>query len=317
MLQQTTVVTVIPYFHRFIQRFPTLASLAQASLAEVMQIWQGLGYYTRARQLLLCAQEVVQNYQGILPSSKELLQKLPGIGPYTAAAIASIAFAEPVLPVDGNIIRVMSRLLSLKDPLPGLKKVVEEKIMEFVPLQAHAGDMAQALMDLGALICKPSSPSCQICPLSKECHGLREGQVAFLPKPAAKKEKQTRHGIVFCLFNAKEELLIEQREPSGLLGGLMFFPTTPWQEKPWTLEEALFYQPFEEKVEWEIDTNPVRHTFTHFHLSLTLLKGFRSLKSSPRSQQKWVKHQLLPNYPFPSIGKKVLAKLSGFFPKAN
>ena len=188
MLQQTTVVTVIPYFKNFIAKWPTLKDFAQASLDEVYFQWQGLGYYSRAKNLHKCAQVLMADHKGIIPFKEEVLLTLPGIGPYTAAAIASIAFEEPTLPVDGNIIRVFSRLKSFTTPLPLLKNIIFEEVKNHIP-PFRSGDLAQSLMDLGATICQPRNPKCPVCPLLSQCKGASNGIAGQLPYRLKKPEK--------------------------------------------------------------------------------------------------------------------------------
>jgi A/G-specific adenine glycosylase len=298
MLQQTTVITVIPYFQRFIRKWPTVFDLAQATLDDIFHQWQGLGYYSRARNLHKCAQKIVQDYEGIFPRAESDLLKLPGIGPYTAAAISSIAFEEPTIPVDGNVIRVFSRFFAEETPLPKLKNIIFEKAKDLVPF-ARRGDFAQALMDLGATICKPAKPLCEKCPLSKNCLGRERGMESKLPLPAPKVVKPTRYGIVFWIENGAGQVFIRKREEKGLLHGLMEFPSTHWVDAETCLEESISFCPFP-LDEWQVLDQKVKHTFTHFHLILRIIKGKRQ-----GGKGLWVSPADFKDYALPTLMKKV------------
>jgi A/G-specific adenine glycosylase len=262
MLQQTTVAAVRDYFRRFTERWPTVTALAEAEDAEVMAEWAGLGYYARARNLLKCARAVATEHDGVFPDSEEGLRALPGIGPYTAAAIAAIAFDRPAAVLDGNIERVMSRLFAVTDPLPGSKPELRALAARLTP-EVRPGCHAQALMDLGATICTPKSPACGICPLMPGCAGRKEGIAADLPAKAPKKAKPTRHGIAYLVMRKDGAVLLETRPPSGLLGGMLAWPGTDWTE-----DAPLEAPPL--ATDWHDPGLEVRHTFTHFHLRLAL-----------------------------------------------
>lgn len=299
MLQQTTVPTVIPYFYRFIERWPTLQHLAAANINEILQIWQGLGYYSRAHNLHRCAQ--ILSAQGFPKTSPEL-EKLPGIGPYTAAAIASIAFGEATVPVDGNVIRVMSRLGAIAALLPQGKK----EIGEFSTLFASSkrpGDFAQALMDLGSNICKPRSPLCADCPLQFGCQAFGEGNPASYPVKLAKPEKPSRYGVVFVIERISDGALWLENPSSDrrLLKGLYQLPTSSWSEGVLETSDA----PLEGL--WSQDHPVVKHTFTHFHLFLKPL----SLKTleTPSGEGQWVLKTDLGHYPLSTLMRKVIAVL--------
>lgn len=259
MLQQTTVAAVRGYFLRFTTRWPTVAALAAAPDADVMAEWAGLGYYARARNLLKCARTIAADHGGQFPNSYEALLKLPGIGPYTAAAIASIAFDRPETVLDGNVERVMARYFDIHDPLPGVKPVLKAKAAGLTPSQ-RPGDYAQAVMDLGATICTPKSPACGICPLRDPCQARVAGTQADLPRKTPKKPKPTRHGHVYIARRADGAFLLQRRPDKGLLGGMLGWPGSDWADAP---AEA---PPF--PAEWQALTEDVRHTFTHFHLIL-------------------------------------------------
>lgn len=261
MLQQTTVAAVKAYFERFTSRWPTVADLAAAEDAEVMGEWAGLGYYARARNLLKCARVVVADHGGTFPGTEAELLLLPGVGPYTAAAVASIAFDEPAPVMDGNIERVMARLFAVEAPLPGCKPVLKAHAARLTP-DVRPGDHAQAVMDLGATICTPKSPACGICPLMKACAARAQGIAAELPKKAPKKVKPTRLGFVYVAQREDGAVLLETRPDKGLLGGMLGFPTSDWSDAP--TEDP----PFE--ADWQDTQVEVRHTFTHFHLRLAL-----------------------------------------------
>ncbi len=278
MLQQTTVSTVIPYFHRFIQKWPKLENLAGASLDDVLHLWQGLGYYSRARNLHKCAQELTQRF----PESEEELVKLPGIGPYTAAAISSIAFHKPAAAVDGNVIRVMSRYLALPQPRP----VQEVKtFLRAVLPKKRCGDFTEALMELGALICRPKNPLCHQCPFNKECKAFLQNATDQFPVILPKSKLPTRYATAFIIRREDGAILLRKRPPQGLLGGMMEVPTTPWDEN---------------KIE---SHGPVvRHTFTHFHFEVHI--SHKSLKEE--GEGVWVHPQDLHQYALPTVMKKII-----------
>lgn len=260
MLQQTTVAVVRDYFQRFVTRWPTVGDLAMAEDGAVMAEWAGLGYYARARNLLACARAVQSRYGGAFPRSRDVLLTLPGIGPYTAAAIAAIAFDAPETVVDGNVERVMARLYAVDTPLPAAKPVLVAHAAALTPA-TRAGDYAQAVMDLGATICTPRNPACAICPWFDPCLARMRGDPASLPRKSAKPEKPLRLGTAWILRRPDGALLVERRPDRGLLGGMLAFPSTGWdgtaQEPP-------------APASWQ-RIGEVRHTFTHFHLTLAVL----------------------------------------------
>lgn len=263
MLQQTTVAAVKDYFHRFTARWPTVADLAAAADADVMGEWAGLGYYARARNLLKCARAVVADHGGVFPGTRDGLLTLPGIGPYTAAAIAAIAYDEPATVVDGNVERVMARLHRVEVPLPTAKAELTALAARHTP-QRRPGDHAQAVMDLGATICTPRSPACGICPVMGHCAARAAGLQAELPRKLAKAEKPTRQGVVWLCHRAGPggpEWVLETRPDRGLLGGMLGFPGDGWDGAG---GEAPLQAAWERVAE-------VRHTFTHFHLVLQVM----------------------------------------------
>ncbi len=260
MLQQTTVAAVKEYFHRFIARWPTVEALAAAKDADVMAAWAGLGYYARARNLLKCARIVAG--QGGFPATRAELQALPGIGPYTSAAIAVIAFDAPEVVVDGNVERVMARLFDEHTPLPEAKPVLTALAARLTP-QSRPGDYAQAVMDLGATICSPRNPACGICPLRGPCAARARGTAETLPRKSAKPAKPIRMGIAYLGRRADGAWLMERRPPQGLLGGMLGWPGSDWREAVPDDAPPL-------AADWRKLPGEVRHTFTHFHLRLAL-----------------------------------------------
>lgn len=260
MLQQTTVAAVKAYFHRFTERWPSVMDLAAAEDADVMAEWAGLGYYARARNLLKSARIVAQ--RGGFPSSRAELQALPGIGPYTSAAIAAIAFDAPEVVVDGNIERVMARLFNEDTPLPAAKPLLTNYAARLTPT-LRPGDYAQALMDIGATLCTPRNPACGICPLRSPCAARAEGTAPELPRKSPKVTKPTRKGIVYLGRRSDGAWLMERRPPRGLLGGMLGWPGSDWLEILPSDNPPL-------AANWQAVPGEVRHTFTHFHLRLAL-----------------------------------------------
>jgi A/G-specific adenine glycosylase len=270
MLQQTTVAAVIPYFLKFIRRWPTLHDLADASLDDINRMWAGLGYYRRARGLHECARVVVRDYDGVFPQDEHSLLALPGVGPYTAAAIAAIAFGQKANVVDGNVERVMARLYAVREPLPKAKKELKTLAAALVPAQ-RCGDYAQALMDLGATVCTPRSPRCDMCPWRKSCVARENGLAEGLPAREKKRAKPMRYGIVFVLSDKQGRVLLTKRPDKGLLAGMMGLPGPEWQEEP--ISEPFLYKNAPEKANWELLDGYVHHTFTHFELQLRVARA--------------------------------------------
>ena len=268
MLQQTTVAAVVPYYEKFVARFPTLAALAAASEAAVMAAWAGLGYYARARNLHACARVVAA--VGAFPREPERLAALPGIGRCTAAAIAAIAFDEPVVPVDGNVERVAARVFAIADELPGAKPALRRAAERFAAqpaARARSADMAQALFDLGATVCTEAAPTCGICPWFACCAGRQEGIAAELPRRAVRPSLPRRFGAHFWLTDATGRVLLRRRPPNGLLGGMTELPGTAWRAEPWAPADALALVPM--PAPWR-PAGQVRHGFTHFRLQIDL-----------------------------------------------
>ncbi len=264
MLQQTTVAAVIPYFQRFLSRFPTVAALAAAEEGAVMVAWAGLGYYARARNLHACARQVVA--RGGFPGDVAGLRALPGIGAYTSAAIAAIAFGVPVVPVDGNVERVVARLAAIATPLPAGRigiAAAAATLGDDPAAQARPSDFAQALFDLGATICTPANPACALCPLMPGCRARAAGIAADLPRKAAKKPRPQRYGAHFWLTDQAGQVLLRRRPPKGLLGGMTELPGTAWRAAPWTRMEAEGAAPV--AADWQ-PVGQATHGFTHFEL---------------------------------------------------
>ncbi len=261
MLQQTTVAAVKGYFAAFVSRWPRVEDLAAAADGDVMAAWAGLGYYARARNLLACARAVAGDLGGRFPDSEAGLRALPGVGPYTAAAVAAIAFGRPAVVVDGNVERVMARLFAVEAPLPGAKAALHSRAASLTP-RLRPGDYAQAVMDLGATICTPRRPACGVCPWRGACAGRRLGIAAELPRKAAKAAKPVRFGVAYVAVRADGAVLMERRPDRGLLGGMLGLPGTDWDAAP------AARPPF--PAAWRDAGAEVRHVFTHFHLRLRI-----------------------------------------------
>ena len=273
MLQQTTVATVKSYFNKFISKWPTLEKLAQANEGEVTGAWAGLGYYARARNLLKCAKIVSSDYGGKFPSDYKTLLKLPGVGPYTAGAIASIAFDKKEVVVDGNVERVISRLFDIKIPLPESKKEITKIATNLTP-SVRPGDYAQAVMDLGATVCTPISPKCLVCPLQQHCLSYKNGSQNLVPYKRKKEKKPTRYGYMYIAKRTDDAYLLERRPDKGLLAGMLGWPTSEWSQNPDESPPIV--------SEWKTYRTKIRHTFTHFHLEITLKTAFVNLNCKPK-----------------------------------
>lgn len=295
MLQQTTVAAVEGYFRRFTNRWPGVADLARAEDADVMAEWAGLGYYARARNLLKCARLVVAEHGGKFPDTAAALRALPGIGPYTSAAIAAIAFGRADTVVDGNVERVMARLFAEQTPLPGAKKILTGHASRLTPA-SRTGDHAQALMDLGATICIPRAPRCGLCPVAASCRAHALGLAAELPRKTPKKPKPIRYGHAYVARRSDGAWLLERRPNRGLLGGMLGWPGSPWGAT------AALSPPLEAR--WAEAGVEVRHTFTHFHLHLEVHVARVALDARP------LRGQFVPDAEFapgdlPTVMRKV------------
>ena len=301
MLQQTTVATVGPYFQRFTERWPTVAALAAADLDDVLHAWQGLGYYARARNLHRCAQTVASEHGGVFPDTEAALRALPGIGRYTAAAVAAIAFDRRAVVVDGNVERVVARVFQVEEPLPDSKPLLYELADGLTP-QRRAGDHAQAMMDLGATICVPQKPKCMLCPWSDVCLG--KGLAETLPRKRPKKEKPTRRGVAFWIVRDDGAVLLRRRPERGLLGGMMEVPSSAWDEQPLPAAESVLGEaPLAVAL---LSTLPgqVRHGFTHFHLELAVVTA-RSNAAAPAGCV-WCLPDAFGDYALPTAMKKIV-----------
>jgi A/G-specific adenine glycosylase len=306
MLQQTTVATVGDYFRRFVERWPTVEALAEAPLDSVLSAWAGLGYYARARNLHACARAVVERHGGRFPEDEAALLALPGIGRYTAGAIRAIAFDHPASAVDGNVERVIARLFAIETPLPDAKPEIQARAARLVPEQ-RAGDYAQAMMDLGATVCTPRNPRCVICPFMTTCRGRQLGIAEELPRRAPKAEKPTRRGLAFVLARKDGAILLRKRPAKGLLGGMDEVPSSPWREGKFTAAQALAEAPV--PARWQILDGLVRHTFTHFHLELTVARATATTDRLSRLAPgtSWCTVDRMTERALPTVMRKVIA----------
>lgn len=298
MLQQTTVATVGPYFRAFLERWPTVERLAAAPLDDVLHAWQGLGYYARARNLHACAKAVATQHEGRFPRSEEALLGLPGIGAYTAAAVAAIAFDQVATVVDGNVERVVARLFALETPMPEVKPEIRRLAATLTP-DKRPGDFAQAMMDLGATVCTPRSPKCILCPIREDCRAAAAGIAEDLPRRAAKKARPQRYGIAFWLLRDDGAVLLRKRPERGLLGGMTEVPSTPWRTEPWSLKEALPEAP--EPASWRMLPGRVEHVFTHFSLEIGVAVG----RAGKATAGEWCPTTALHTRALPTVMKKI------------
>ena len=311
MLQQTGVKTVGPYFQKFLARWPSVAALGRASLDDVLRIWAGLGYYSRARNLHTCAVAVLRDHDGVFPNTEEGLRSLPGIGPYTAAAIAAIAFDRRTMPVDGNIERVVSRLFAIEEPLPQAKPLVRQFAESLLGEdrageKSRAGDSAQALMDLGASICTPKKPACSLCPLNEGCAARLRGDQETFPRKAPKKTGRLRRGAAFVVTRG-DELLVRTRPEKGLLGGMTEVPGSDWRAAQ-DDETALKQAPQLSGVpRWHRKLGVVTHVFTHFPLELVVYTTQAAARTRAPKGMRWVPIATLHGEALPNVMRKVIA----------
>jgi A/G-specific adenine glycosylase len=307
MLQQTTVKAVAPYFARFVARWPNVGALAAAPLDDVLRLWAGLGYYARARNLHACAQVVVACHDGRFPSSQAELGALPGVGPYTAAAIAAIAFNAPAAAVDGNVERVVARLFAVEDELPAAKSEIRRLAEGLIPAE-RAGDFAQALMDLGATICTPKKPACVLCPWTHACTARQRGDAEAFPRKVPKTEGRLRRGAAFVAIRADGCVLLRARPPKGLLGGMTEVPTSEWRHD-FGEREALAAAPLlsRARARWRRVPGAVRHVFTHFPLELAVYAAEVPASTRAPTGMRWVALAALPDEALPNVMRKVLA----------
>jgi A/G-specific adenine glycosylase len=305
MLQQTTVKAVAPYYARFLARWPTVEALGRARLDEVLRAWAGLGYYARARNLHACARVVVKRHDGIFPREIATLRALPGIGDYTAAAIAAIAYEAPAVPVDGNVERVVARLFAVEDALPAAKAEVRRLAASLLPPR-RSGDFAQALMDLGATLCSPKRPACALCPWNESCAANSRGDRETFPRKAPKREGKLRRGAAFVALRADGRVLLRQRAGKGLLASMTEVPGSEWTQD-FDEARALRAAPRLRSAKWRRVPGVVRHVFTHFPLELAVFVARLPRVSPPPQGARWVKLIGLPGEALPNVMRKVLS----------
>ena len=308
MLQQTGVKTVGPYFEKFVARWPDVEAMGRASLDDVLRMWAGLGYYSRARNLHACAVAVLRDHGGAFPDTEEGLRTLPGIGPYTAAAIAAIAFDRRTMPVDGNIERVVSRLFVVEEPLPQAKPLIQQLAATLLSgdVKSRAGDSAQALMDLGSTICTPKKPACALCPLNEDCLSRARGDQESFPRKAPKKAGELRRGAAFVVTRGAE-LLVRTRPEKGLLGGMTEVPSSEWlaaQDDKRALTQA---PALKHVARWQRKVGVVTHVFTHFPLELVVYTADVPARSAAPKGMRWVPVATLRDEALPNVMRKVIA----------
>ncbi|MDB5542940.1 MAG: A/G-specific adenine glycosylase [Hyphomicrobiales bacterium] len=306
MLQQTTVAAVKAYYEKFLALWPRVEDLAAAETDDVMRAWAGLGYYSRARNLHACAKQIAAEHGGRFPATEEGLRTLPGVGPYTAAAIAAIAFGARAVVVDGNVERVVTRLFAIAEPMPRAKPLVRAAMDRITP-DARAGDFAQATMDLGATICTPRRPACALCPLNEGCRARIEQRQEIFPVKAPKAERPSRAGAAFFLRSNDGSVLVRTRPPKGLLGGMTEIPGTPWSAD-FELNNAMAHAPVE--TTWKRLPGSVEHVFTHFALRLTV---FVAQHDSPAPEgARYVGDHALDDEALPSVMRKIIEHARSF-----
>ena len=297
MLQQTTVVTVGPYFRDFLERWPRVEDLAAADLDQVLTQWAGLGYYARARNLHKCARQVCDDHGGRFPDTEAGLRELPGIGPYTAAAIAAIAFGRSATPVDGNIERVMARLYAVQAPMPDSKPDLKSHAARMTP-DARAGDYAQAVMDLGATVCTPRSPACGLCPWQADCRAHAEGLTETLPRRTPKAPRPVRRAVAYWMTRKDGHVLLRRRPETGLLGGMMEVPSGRWEETPDFRDDPPV------AADWASLPGLVEHGFTHLQLELQVkvarIDGRTTLGGV------WIPVEAFGDHALPTLTRKVV-----------
>jgi A/G-specific adenine glycosylase len=312
MLQQTSVQTVGPYFEKFVNRWPSVKELGSASLDDVLRMWAGLGYYSRARNLHACAAAVTRDRGGVFPDTEDGSRALPGIGAYTAAAIAAIAFGRRTRPVDGNIERVVSRLFAVEEPLPKSKSLIQQLASTLLAAtsagdeKTRAGDSAQALMDLGSTICTPKRPACALCPLNDGCAARVRGDQESFPRKAPKKAGKLRRGAAFVVTRG-DELLVRTRAEKGLLGGMTEVPTSDWlaaQDDKAALKQA---PALKSAARWHRKVGVVTHVFTHFPLELVVYTANVPARSRAPQGMRWVPIATLQDEALPTVMRKVIA----------
>jgi len=300
MLQQTQVATVEPYYRKFIKKWPNLEQLAKADRDDVLRCWAGLGYYARARNLYACAQTVANEHNGVFPDNEESLRSLPGIGPYTAAAIMAIAYDQPAVVVDGNVARIMARLYKVNKPIQQSRTRLENLAARHSP-QHRPGDYAQAIMDLGAVVCTPRSPKCVECPWSSLCEAHATGKPENWPRKKPKRSKPRCYGVVFWIERPDGAVALRRRPDDGLLGGMLEVPNSGWHDRP--LSEGFVGTQSPMKTQWVLIPGLVRHSFTHFDLEVTIFAG-RSEKAPDGTF--WCPKGDIESQALPSLMRKVV-----------
>jgi A/G-specific adenine glycosylase len=312
MLQQTGVKTVGPYFLKFLARWPDVAALGRASLDDVLRMWAGLGYYSRARNLHACAVAVLREHGGVFPDTEEGLRALPGIGPYTASAIAAIAFDRRTMPVDGNIERVVSRLYAVEDPLPQAKPRIQELATTLLAdsragdEKSRAGDTAQALMDVGSSICTPKKPACALCPLNDDCAARLSGDQETFPRKAPKKSGALRRGAAFIVTRGNE-LLVRSRPEKGLLGGMTEVPGSDWRAGNKEVAAMKQAPALAGVARWHRKAGVVTHVFTHFPLELVVYTAKVPARTVAPEGMRWVPIATLADEALPNVMRKAIA----------
>jgi A/G-specific adenine glycosylase len=302
MLQQTTVAAVKPYYRSFLKRWPNVRALASAPLDDVLGAWAGLGYYNRARNLHRAAQVIVREHGARFPMTSTELRRLPGIGRYTAAAVAAIAFGEPIAAMEANGLRVVARLFAVEEPLPKAHARIAQLAQSLVPA-GRAGDFAQALMDLGSAICTPKQPDCRHCPLKRFCGAFELGIQGSLPRKAAKVARPLKRGAAFVALDSKGAVYLERRPENGLLGAMLQPPLGAWTAafpKPAVAKEQA---PF--TGTWKKRSGVVRHGFTHFQLEMEVYVA--TFTARPNGEGAWVARGDLPGAALPTVMRKVIA----------
>jgi A/G-specific adenine glycosylase len=305
MLQQTTVKAVAPFYARFLSQWPTVSALAAAELEDVLRAWAGLGYYARARNLHACAKAVVQRHDAVFPDNIDALLTLPGIGDYTAAAIAAIAFDRPAVPVDGNVERVVARLFAIEEELPAAKPEIKRLAASLQP-ERSVGDFAQAMMDLGATICSPKRPACAFCPWSRACRANARGDQESFPRKAPKREGKLRRGAAFVALRDDASVLLCRRPEKGLLGGMSEVPGSEWLHD-FDLDAARRHAPRIARAKWRRIPGVVRHVFTHFPLELAVFVAQVPRAAKAPKGGRWVRLADAPREALPNVMRKVLA----------
>ncbi|MGY3412148.1 A/G-specific adenine glycosylase [Bradyrhizobium sp. GM5.1] len=305
MLQQTTVKAVGPYFEKFVSRWPDVTALGRASQEDVLRMWAGLGYYSRARNLHACAVGVTREHGGTFPDTEVGLRALPGVGPYTAAAIAAIAFDRRTMPVDGNIERVVSRLFAVEEELPQAKPLIQELAATLLA-DSRAGDSAQALMDLGASICTPKKPACSLCPLNEGCTARALGTQDTFPRKAAKKSGALRRGAAFVVTRG-DELLVRTRPEKGLLGGMTEVPGSDWLTGQDDAKAKRQAPELKGLSRWQRKVGVVTHVFTHFPLELVVYTARVEARTRAPASMRWVPIATLADEALPNVMRKVIA----------